>query len=623
MRHRGALSFLCCFVNTSVFFGNVFLQVFRFIYADSHTKKQNMARKLWLMFLFICAAMFIQGFKMPAKQVSNKPKRIVNIINFIRLLEPRDPQITEDVLYQTVVSQVNLFSRYHLPATYLLQYDALIDTRYQQLMKSRLLAGDEVGGWWEITQPHAEAAGIKWRGRYPWDRHANVGFSTGYTPKERELLVDVYMEKFKSIFGKYPSSVASWFIDAHSLAYMYDKYHIVASANCKDQSGTDGYTLWGGYWNQAYYPSRLNAYMPAQSIAGQIKVPVFRMLGSDPIYQYESGLGSAAQNVITLEPVYNKAGGDRTWVSWFLRSLTDEPCLAFAYTQAGQENSFTWKAMQKGLEMQAPIFDSLRKAGKITVETLSASGKWFSQKYTLTPATAVTAMTDYRGEGHKTVWYNSRFYRTNILWQNDSLRIRDIHLFDERLKSAYLDKPGTSTQCIYNTLPFVDGYNWGKPDQLAGLRLLQLLPGGKQAEITCKNLSVKEISEDELLVSWELPTGEKFSIRFFEGHFEIACQPKNTAFKWALQLNVANGTALPFTAINATGIAAKQDSFSYTIKCIQGQFEKAPANQAYILRILPFKQKIVVNCNAHPGIVSSIVTILGFRDIVILLENCT
>ena len=34
--------------------------------------------------------------------------RIVNIVNFIRLLEPRDSTITEDVLYQTVVSQVAL-----------------------------------------------------------------------------------------------------------------------------------------------------------------------------------------------------------------------------------------------------------------------------------------------------------------------------------------------------------------------------------------------------------------------------------------------------------------------------------------------------------------------------------
>lgn len=99
----------------------------------------------------------------------------------------------------------------------------------------------------------------------PWDWHADVGFATGYTPEERRKLVDVYMEKFKEVFGKYPTAIGSWFIDAYTLGYMYDKYGIVASCNCKDQIGTDGYTLWGGYWNQAYYPSRVNAYMPAQT----------------------------------------------------------------------------------------------------------------------------------------------------------------------------------------------------------------------------------------------------------------------------------------------------------------------------------------------------------------------
>src|SRR5579863_4246331 len=102
-------------------------------------------------------------------QSNEKPKHIVNIINFIRQLEPRDAAVTEDVLYETVVSQINLFSRYHLPATYLLQYDALINPRYQQLLKTKLSTDDEIGGWWEITQPHVEASGLKWRGRYPWD----------------------------------------------------------------------------------------------------------------------------------------------------------------------------------------------------------------------------------------------------------------------------------------------------------------------------------------------------------------------------------------------------------------------------------------------------------------------
>src|SRR5580658_10491059 len=40
--------------------------------------------------------------------VSAQTPRIVNIVNFIRLLEPRDSSVTEDVLCQTVVRQVSL-----------------------------------------------------------------------------------------------------------------------------------------------------------------------------------------------------------------------------------------------------------------------------------------------------------------------------------------------------------------------------------------------------------------------------------------------------------------------------------------------------------------------------------
>jgi len=249
-----------------------------------------------------------------AGKAGSEAPRIVNIVNFIRNIEPRSEEITETVLYETVARQAAQLAEYGLPATFLLQYDALINPRYRKLLTQDVYPGTEVGGWWEITQPHVEAAGLKWRGRYPWDWHADVGFATGYTPEERRKLVDVYMEKFKEVFGKYPTAIGSWFIDAYTLGYMYDKYGIVASCNCKDQIGTDGYTLWGGYWNQAYYPSRVNAYMPAQTREGQIPVPVFRMLGSDPIYQYDNCVGGALQGVISLEPVYGDSGGSRRFV---------------------------------------------------------------------------------------------------------------------------------------------------------------------------------------------------------------------------------------------------------------------------------------------------------------------
>ena len=112
--------------------------------------------------------------------------RIVNIINFIRQCEPRIDWITEEVLYDTVVEQIKTMKKHQLKGTFLLQYDALIDARYQKLLKELPAEMYEIGAWWEIPQPLVENSGYKWRGRFPWDWHADVGFATGYSPKERE-----------------------------------------------------------------------------------------------------------------------------------------------------------------------------------------------------------------------------------------------------------------------------------------------------------------------------------------------------------------------------------------------------------------------------------------------------
>src|SRR5882757_2212683 len=138
--------------------------------------------------------LFVMTIGLSACQLfANDHPRIVNIVNFIRLLEPRDPKITEEVLYETVVKQVEMMKKYQLDGTFLLQYDALMDPRYQKLLKGLPANSFELGAWWEIPQPLVEKAGLQWRGRYPWDWRANIGFSTGYTPEEREKLVDVYM----------------------------------------------------------------------------------------------------------------------------------------------------------------------------------------------------------------------------------------------------------------------------------------------------------------------------------------------------------------------------------------------------------------------------------------------
>jgi len=532
------------------------------------------------------------GILFSFKPANDSKPRIVNIVNFIRLLEPRDSAITEDVLYQTVVKQVAIMKKYKLGGTFLLQYDALLDPRYQKLLKNLPRDSFEIGAWWEIPQPLVEHAGLKWRGRYPWDWRANIGFATGYTTKEREKLADVYMRDFKKIFGYYPKSVASWFIDAHTLNYLYQKYHIVASANCKDQYGTDGYTLWGGYWNQAYYPSKINSYMPAQHEANQIPVPIFRMLGSDPVRQYDNGLGSSRQGVVTLEPVYKFGGGDSTWVNWYFREFVKGEPMAFAYTQAGQENSFTWDAMAKGFELQMPLIAKLRDQHKVKVETLAASGRWFKEHYKVTPATSVTINNDIEGSDRKTVWFNSRFYRINLLWEKGTLRIRDIHLFNEKLPSVYEKQAATSNECSFYTLPFADGYLWGGREEPAGLYFRKVV-AGQRTVLGGGEPVITSPEEGELHIIWPLRSGHgKLVIDLDEHTISIKTEGADSV-KWLLDMVVSGKVKLPFTKIGHTQLNCSFEGMKYSIKAVKGSF--AGSDGYGVFRIFPEKNSLTLN----------------------------
>jgi len=400
------------------------------------------------------------------------------------------------------------------------------------------------------------------------------------------------MNDFKDIFGYYPKSVGSWFIDAHTLNYLYEKYHIVASCNCKDQYGTDGYTLWGGYWNQAYYPSKINSYMPAQHEKNQIPVPIFRMLGSDPVRQYDTGLGNSRQGVITLEPVYKDAGGDSTWINWYFKEFVEGNSMEYAYVQVGQENSFTWDAMSKGFEMQLKLIARLQHEKKVTVETMAASGKWFKDHYKVTPATSVTVNADLKGSNRKTVWFDSRFYRVNLLWEDGTLRFRDIHLFNENLPSVYTTEKATSNECSFFTLPFVDGYCWSFQEVFAGLRFKALVDG-KEIMLSGKDPKVTDSIPGKLRISWPLvSTRGNLIIDLDEKEIRMKIEGNNSA-NWFLDMTTAKNAILPFKKISASRIDCNFERMNYFIEALKGSFSK-PDNEA-VFRITPGKNTVILN----------------------------
>ena len=206
----------------------------------------------------------------------------------------------------------------------------------------------EVGVWFEMNRKICDDAGIAWRGnpQWEWDYHVPVAYAIGYTPDERRKLADTAVATFQRVFGHAVKSVASWNLDAITVAHLSDHHGIDAFGNCRDQLATDGFTIWGAPI-AAYYPNRLNAWSPAVEAKNQIGTPMFRLLGQDPVYYYDNQLSAPD----TMEPVW-PTGQSEVFVDHFLDMIAHAPTQVPVYAQLGQENSFGWPAMGKAYAMQ-------------------------------------------------------------------------------------------------------------------------------------------------------------------------------------------------------------------------------------------------------------------------------
>lgn len=452
-------------------------------------------------------------------------RQIINIVNFIRGFDSEP--MPEGETYHTVLEQIKLIDKYNFKSTFLIQYDALTFPEYQKLMPSLDRERYEIGVWFEIHKPLAEDCGIKWRGKKEWDGHVHCGFPMGYSKEERAKMIDKLFEKFREVLGYYPRVLGSWFFDTFTARYIQEKYGLDALCNCKEQYGTDGYTLWGGYYGQAYYPSKSNVFIPAQNEEQQIDVPLFRMLGSDQVYQYDYGVKSdysprSSQAVITLEPVYHDAGGGLPeWVDWYMRENFNGECLSFGYAQAGQENSFGWQRMKDGLRYQFELFDKLEKENKIEIETLGESGRWFKNTYSKTPVSAITAHSAYDDPDKDSVWYCSKHYRINLYGENQHFRIRDLHIFDEDFEDPFENDICTKNDAVYESLPAIDGFIYSGNGVRAGMYFTDKKSG---EELQYNNMIFTEKSYNIAEIEFK---GENGSVIFTLDEHEIEISAEN------------------------------------------------------------------------------------------------
>lgn len=499
-------------------------------------------------------------------------RQIVNIINFIRGVEPR----CEMDLVTPVKKQIELLHKYKLKGTFLLQYDALINPVFSDMLKSLDTSQYEIGVWFETVQPLVEKAGLKWTGRYPWDWHVHCGFTVGYTPEQREKLTDILFGDFKAVFGYYPKVMGAWSLDAHTIGYASDKYGLDAVCNCKDQWGTDGYTLWGGYYGQAYYPSRSNAFCPAGN-DDKIDAPMFRMLGSDPVYQYDTGLDVSAgffdgpQGVITLEPVYTGdagGGGVKEWVDWYLDENFSGRCLAFGYTQAGQENSFGWESMRDGLEYQLEKIADMRDSGALEAETLGESGRWYKACFNDTPPTVIAAMDDWKKSGRSSVWYNCKNYRLNLYTEGGKFWIRDFYLFRSDRRERYLDDVCTGNTLTYDNLPIADGNRFSGSGIRGGLYPSD--SDNADSGMSYEKMNYSEEGGNAVIEFTATPCG---TLKFILSETEIRIEADKAKPFYLINRYNEGCSGLPeAVSCEKDGIKLRYCGYEYGLKLLKGSF---------------------------------------------------
>ena len=500
--------------------------------------------------------------------------RVVNIMNFIRAEEPREPCD----LFEPVREQMALIRKYDLPATWLLQYDALVEGPFVKFLKHEMPANHEVGIWFEMNREICNDAGVAWRGQpdWEWDYHVPVAYAIGYTPEERRKLADTAMATFKRVFGHNAKTIASWNLDAVSLAHFAQHYDVDAFGNCRDQLATDGFTIWGAPI-AGYYPSLKNAWSPALEKANQISTPMFRLLGQDPVYYYDNKF----RYPDTMEPVW-ASGQSETFVDRFLNMISDQAAQSFAYAQLGQENSFGWPAMQKAYPMQMEKLTQVHKQGAVKVETMGETGRRFKLAFSSTPAQAQVMLSDPFGstEVERTVWYQSKYYRANLHFRNTQFYLRDLHVYDDRFPQPYLDDVVRQHGIEQRMLAVLDGYHWSDDEVRSGHdgtramgQLFLIGSDGKESPVEMKGVPAVKETNSELRTTVPLASGGSIEVIFTKREIALGSKDLTSRVRLGLQFGwVPERSA--FQGVSADRLQYRFRNFDYGMRVADGTVSK-------------------------------------------------
>lgn len=209
--------------------------------------------------------------------------RYLTLINPIRA---RDHWVDKSL--KPLEDQYGAINSKKFPATWLIQYDVMFDLEVLDYLKG-FDKRQEFGIFLEISEKLAKDSRVIYPFGTPWYFPQAV-FLSGYSQSERIKLIDTVMNEFKHVFGFYPKTLGSWWIDSYSLRYLSEKYGVISYLIVADQKTTDNYGIWGQWWGVPYYPDKANVLIPGTG-ANKLDLIILQWAQRHPELAIGNGIG--------------------------------------------------------------------------------------------------------------------------------------------------------------------------------------------------------------------------------------------------------------------------------------------------------------------------------------------
>ncbi|MCL4338791.1 hypothetical protein M1271_03820 [Patescibacteria group bacterium] len=367
---------------------------------------------------FLAIFILLVFLAIPAKKVfAFQPRVFVTLVNPVR-----DKYLWQDK--EGLVKEASIVVSLKVNSTWLVQYGNLKDKSVTDILKN-LPSGQEVGLLLEVDENLATDSQVPYLiGAGDWARPDKV-FLSGYTPFERERMIDVAFEKFRQVFGYYPKSVGAWYIDAVSLNYMSQKYKISAVLDCSDQYHTDKYGLWGQPWGTPYSPSKLNPLTPA-SRNGGLPLVVLQWAQRDPVRGYGMTVNNSTYSVQAND--YISHGLNTSYFGYLARQylFADN---GLNQLTIGLETGMESVKYGDELKRQIQYLLSYKSGAQVVFSTMGDFASIFDKVQKNSDYSYFIESADYKNKGQHAYWYTSAYYRAGLLLDGDKLILRDLKTY--------------------------------------------------------------------------------------------------------------------------------------------------------------------------------------------------